>query len=44
MFSIRFLLVILNKGSIFCVVKHENNRKLVDFFKDNKIDFRRITK
>lgn len=37
MFSIRFLLVILNKGSIFCVVKHENNRKLVDFLRITRL-------
>jgi len=34
MFSIRFLLVILNKGSI---VKHENNRKLVDFLRITRL-------
>ena len=44
MFSIRFFACCLEQRLYFCVVKHENNRKLVDFFKDNKIDFRRITK
>lgn len=33
----------LEERLYFCVVKHKNNR-ITSFFKDNKIDFRRITK